>query len=614
MTIIRPSTQSLCHPLSPQNQIPFLIPPAWRLHPSAPQGATAHSEPQNSAADVRCKMSRYLPVLVLTASLACSAQGAKSPKDAASYEDDGLSQLGDSPRESAPHPGETASRDFDGGDTSDPIASPPDDLPPSSTDLPETDFANDVAPDSAHSTDTTNDTASTFDTSPDLPSEPPPLFDLNAIRDATTAECDFHDHHTVFEGMQIIDAWRLTYWSWESRNGTLHPIKIRAFAARPAGSGTVPGIVFVHGLGGYAEESYATSQAALLGMFVIAYTGPGGGKPDDPNTQSEGIPAQDPSSGSFYRLFDTVPDPRGSWLWGHAVAAMRAVTCLTTRSDVDPGRIGITGGSAGAMVSLIAAGLDDRIQAALPLSGTGAFDIAVQSQAAWQHALLAASGLTTESPQWHAFLQYLDPIHYVPSAKAAIFMVNGSSDEFFPLTAHVATYDAIPMALERRTSIVANFDHGCYQVAGIEPKDKIDERVSIRFGGNERAWFQHHFGTNSTYSRLPADPTVQVTEAQGLTLVAALVDPGTEAYEVEQVLYWFSNDDAYTFLSVELKDQGGGLFGGLVPAPLQPNTVYYVDVQYKTKSFFAPERFAISSRPHVPDGLIPHIRQWGTCL
>ncbi len=449
---------------------------------------------------------------------------------------------------------------------------------------------------------------------PDVPTPPPPLFDLAAIRDPATAQCDFHDHRTVWQGLQVMDVWRLSYWSWESVDGVLRPIRIRAFAARPAGSGILPGVVSAHGLGGFAEESHATGQAALLGMFVIAYTGPGGGKPDDPDTQSEGIPAGDPSTGSFYRLFDTVPDPRGSWLWGHAVAAMRAVTCLETRGDVDAARLGITGGSAGAMVSLIASGVDNRIRAAIPFSGTGAFEVAVQAPAAWQHNLLAASGLTTDSPQWTAFLEHLDPIRHVPAAEAAILMVNGSCDEFFPLTAHVATYDAIPASVEHRTSIVANFDHGCYAAIGIESKEAIDERVAVRFPGNERAWFQHHFGTNPTYARLPAEPVAQVTDASGFTAVAALVDPGTDAYDVERVWYWFSNDDAYTFLSVELEDQGSGLWGALVPAPLQDSTVYYVDVQYKTKSFFAPERFAVSSRPRVPEGLIPHIRLWGVCL
>lgn len=448
----------------------------------------------------------------------------------------------------------------------------------------------------------------------DVPAPPPPLFDLAAIRDPATAQCDFHDHRTAWQGLQVLDVWRLSYWSWESVDGVLRPIRIRAFAARPAGSGTLPGVVSAHGLGGFAEESHATGQAALLGMFVIAYTGPGGGKPDDPDTQSEGIPAGDAVTGSFYRLFDTVPDPRGSWLWGHAVAAMRAVTCLETRGDVDAERLGITGGSAGAMVSLIASGVDDRIQAAVPFSGTGAFEVAVQAPAAWQHGLLAASGLTTDSPQWTAFLEHVDPIRHVPATQAAILMVNGSCDEFFPLTAHVATYDAVPESVERRTSIVANFDHGCYTVIGIEPQEAIDQRVAVRFPGNARAWFQHHFDTSPTYARLPAEPVVQVTDAGGLAMVAALVDPGTDTYDVERVWYWFSNDDAYTFLSVELQDQGSGLWGALVPAPLQDNTVYYVDVQYKTKSFFAPERFAVSSRPRVPQGLIPHIRQWETCL
>jgi ABC-type sugar transport system substrate-binding protein len=38
---------------------------------------------------------------------------------------------------------------------------------------------------------------------------------------------------------------------------------------------------------------------------------------------------------------DVLPDARGSWFWGHATAAMRGVTCLTTRPDVDKDKLGI---------------------------------------------------------------------------------------------------------------------------------------------------------------------------------------------------------------------------------------------------------------------------------
>lgn len=442
---------------------------------------------------------------------------------------------------------------------------------------------------------------------------PPPLFDLEAIRDKGAAQCSFSEKKTVWQGLTLLDVYRLSYMSYEVVDGKARPIQIRAFAARPQGNVVIPGVVFAHGLGGFAEESNATGLAALLGAFVVAYTGPGGGKPDDAETQSEGIPPQDPATGSFYRLFDTVPDPRGSWIWAHAVAAMRAITCLETRADVDHERLGIMGASAGAMVSLIAAGVDDRIKVSLPMSGTGAFDIASASPNAWQHMLLSASGLSTSSPQWQAFLDHIDPIVHVPSTKAAILLLNGSSDEFFPLTAHVATYNALPTLISRRTSLVANYDHGCYAVAGVEPKEKIEERLAIRSLGNAKVWFQHHFSMSNIYAVFPQEPRLSLEPAGTVALAIAQVDPCKPPCEIERVSYWFSNDDAYTFFEIEMERQAQDIYGAVVLAP-QDNTIYFVDVQYQVKLLFSQDRFAISSVPYIPEGLIPKIRFWGTCL
>jgi cephalosporin-C deacetylase-like acetyl esterase len=442
----------------------------------------------------------------------------------------------------------------------------------------------------------------------------PPLFDMDLIRDPSMARCEFTDERTTIAGGRLLQVWRVTFMSLESVGGELREIRIRGFSARPLGSGQVPGIVVVHGLGGYAEESHATGTASLLGVFAIAYTGPGGGKPDDPETQSEGEPAMDPQTGSFYRLFDTVPDPRGSWIWAHAVAGMRALTCLETRSDVDKGKLGITGGSAGAMVSLIASGVDDRIKASVPVSGCGAFDIAVKSPLAWQHYLLTASGLTTESIEFQRFLEYLDPIVYARKSKANIFMVNGSCDEFFPLTAHVATFDAIPDNVEKRTAIIANFDHGCYQVSAIEPKDKVEERAQSYIGGATVAWFSCFFGLSDDFRHIPDAPQVMVNGDGGTIQVLTAPSNPDNAFDIEHVSFWLSNDDAFTFVSMELQALGGGAFGGIAPVPLQSNTVYYVDVNYKTKSLFFPVRFTISSRPEVPENFVPHIRAIGSCL
>ena len=361
----------------------------------------------------------------------------------------------------------------------------------------------------------------------------------------------------------------------------------------------MPGIVQAHGLGGYAKQSHATGPAYLLDMFVLAYTGPGGIPPEgEGDAVSEGLSVSD---GNGYRLFDTIPDVRGSWLWGHAMAAMRGLTCLEHHQSVDPDRLGLTGYSAGGVVTLISSGVDDRIVAAVPLSGHGGWDVATAAPAAWQHTLLQVAGLTIASEQWRILLDELDSTNLLPTTTAQIMMVNGSTDEFFPLTAHMATYRSISPAVEKRMSIAANYDHGCYAISGIENAGDIEQRASIRAEGAQRMWFRHWFETDSTYEYVPAQPAVI---AANPLYVAAAVDGGGSQLDVERVKFWGSNDYGATFWGFELTyNDSLGLWDladvGLAIDPAL--TIYFVDVLYKGGTLDL-EKYSLTSDAHIPVG------------
>ncbi|MCA9537703.1 MAG: acetylxylan esterase [Myxococcales bacterium] len=439
------------------------------------------------------------------------------------------------------------------------------------------------------------------------PMAPPPLFDLAFLRDPSTLDCQFERPRQTLRSGVALDVWNVSYVSYEARDGALHPIRIRGFAARPLGAAPLPGIIQAHGLGGFAEESHATGPASLLHAFVLAYTGPGGG--NAPENTSEGLPA---GHDNGRRMFDVVPDLRGSWFWGHAVAAMRGLGCLAQHPDVDPERLGMTGYSAGAVATLIATGVDDRIKVAVPLSGTGAWGEAVRSPTAWQHGLLTQAGLDVNSVEWLTLLENLDAAQLIAGTRAHVLMVNGSTDEFFPLTAHVATYANVPDP-EKRTSISANYDHGCYAISGVEPANVIEERARVHAEGGQLMWFSHYFGLDPFFEHVPPAPTLALQPAGAAAVAVATVgDPGA-GLEVESVRYWWSNDSAWLFGAVDLDDQGGGLYGGLVPAP-DGNTVYYIDVQYRTRQLLTPRSFSLSSVPVIPPGFVPRIRANENCL
>lgn len=443
--------------------------------------------------------------------------------------------------------------------------------------------------------------------------EPEPVWDLARIRDASTAECTFTNERTALKDGVLLDLWNVSYRSWESvvdaeGHAGFVPITIRGFAARPASaSAPLPGVVQAHGLGGMAKEDHATGPAALLGVFVIAYTGPGGG--DAADNTSEGRPA---AYDDGRRMFDTIPDPRGSWFWGHAVAAMRALTCLEHRPDVDPTRLGMTGFSAGGVATLTVAGVDDRIIAAVPLSGTLAWDVAVASPSAWQRNLLALAGLTTESPEWQALMTLLAPQALLGGTHAAVLMADGTADEFFPLTAFEATFGALGAPLRRR-SLAANFDHGCYAVSGLEDPDTVSARADLRARGGQRAFFGHAFGTDARFATIPAEPTLALTPAAAATLAVAAVDESADALEVAKVTLWASTDDALTWVGLDLARQSAGAWGAIVPTPAA-TTLAYVDVEYTTGELVGATRFSLSSAPIIPVGHVPRIRGMTNCL
>lgn len=442
-----------------------------------------------------------------------------------------------------------------------------------------------------------------------------PVFDLASIRDASTADCRFDSERTLTKNGVRLRVWNVSYlsWEWRDRDGStpagLRPIRIRGFAARPATSARLPAIVQAHGLGGFSDENAATSTAARLGLFVLAYTGPGGG--NTPDNTSEGLPA---GADRGRRMFDTGTDVRGSWFWGHSTAAMRGLTCLSAREDVDAGKLGMTGMSAGGVATLLSAGVDSRIVAAVPLSGVLAWDQAVRSPNAWQHTLLSQAGLSTAAPEWTALMTGLiDPRTALFGTRAALLVVNGSSDEFFPLTAQLATTAGLPSGSRVHHSLIGNFDHGCYKVSGGEAASTIEARAALHVEGGQRAFFRHHLLSDPAYPAIPRAPQVVTSAVGAATLVIAQVDRPA-GYEIEDVRLWWSSDGAFLFAPVNLPAAGSGRYQALVPLPLSSASAYYVDVQYRTRSLLFPARFALSSEPFVAPGLVPRIRAINTCL
>ncbi|MGH9309859.1 MAG: alpha/beta hydrolase family protein [Vicinamibacterales bacterium] len=166
---------------------------------------------------------------------------------------------------------------------------------------------------------------------------------------------------------------------------------------RDGGAARKPAVIVLHGTGGTKEsQAVRLRRLAALGFLAVAIDGRYHGEraPEAPATMS----AYEAAILRAYRtqkehpfLYDTVWD------------VMRLVDYLVTRDDVDPERIGLMGISKGGMETYLAAAVDPRIAAAVPLIGVQSFRWGLEhggwDSRAWtfRHAIAAAAGDSGET-------------------------------------------------------------------------------------------------------------------------------------------------------------------------------------------------------------------------
>jgi len=435
---------------------------------------------------------------------------------------------------------------------------------------------------------------------------PADLFDMPFLTDPSTLDVEVVGTSTVWEGLTPITVEELRYTSYAYTDCTLEPVRLEAYLAIPPGasaSSPVPGLAVAHGLGGYATAGAASTPAAQLGVVAIAWSGPGQGA-------SEGV------GSTSDHLFDTVPFPGNSWFWEHAVAAIRGITLLTTLDQVDPDRLAMTGYSGGALVSYLVNGVDDRIDAIVPVSATGHLDLAIAATPTpgWEYDLLQAMDPPRDesSPEWAAFETWLDPKNYLATAHGLPLIVDGAQDEFFPLPSMIATINDLQAVLpDARLLAIPNWDHGWYAYFNGDAA-QAEAEASLAF------WMGGRLGTDAGLSAVPPQPafagivpwTCLYDGWYPYACTAVLLDTGTTGYDVASARFHWSSDSATAFQSWNLEDQGGGLWGAEVGTLdwnswNDSNLVYFGEVTYQD-GWLGPE-VTVTTIPHVYDGFSPVI-------
>jgi len=243
--------------------------------------------------------------------------------------------------------------------------------------------------------------------------------------------------------------------TWGATNGLLQevyyagepfhgkPTRIFAYYGRPEGKGTFPAVLLVHGGGGTAFPDWARHWVrrgyVALAMDLTGH-GPRGKLPDGGPDMTDDV---------IFRDF-TDAETRDMWSY-HAVAAvLRGHALLAARPEVDARRIAVTGISWGGYLTCIVAGLDDRLQAAVPVYGCGF----IHENSYW-----VAPRFKKMSPaQRQRWAENFDPSRYLAGARCPMLFVNGTCDFAYPLDSYQKSYRLVrgPVTL----SITINLPHG----------------------------------------------------------------------------------------------------------------------------------------------------------
>lgn len=246
-----------------------------------------------------------------------------------------------------------------------------------------------------------------------------------------------------------------------------HTTDVFAFFASPATLGddqsgkTFPGVVLIHGGGGtafaewthlWAKRGYAAIAMDLSGMqpphpTFDPETGVPIGHQADPQLRirlERGGPIHD-----HPHKFDSIGgDASDDWPM-HAVAnVIRAHTLLRSFPEVDAERIAVTGISWGGYTTCLAASLDDRFQAAVPVYGCGFLHEGESVQKP------SIDALGSRRDEW---VRQYDPSSWLDRCRVPILFVNGTNDLHYCLDSYMKSYTIVPG--EKNLCVTVNMPH-----------------------------------------------------------------------------------------------------------------------------------------------------------
>lgn len=192
----------------------------------------------------------------------------------------------------------------------------------------------------------------------------------------------------------------------------------------------VPGIVLVHGGGGFAFSRWV-EMWNKRGFAAIAVDTCGNTPAHDWESRKH-KPQRHMAHGATEQEKYLVNIPESDqWSYQAVAAVITANSFLRSLKMVDSTKIGVTGVSWGGYLTLLAAASDERFAFAIPVYGCGYYDGTY-----FKTAMLKRKRTEADIAAW---CKLWDPANYLANAKMPLLMVNGTDDFFFHPDAWVKT-------------------------------------------------------------------------------------------------------------------------------------------------------------------------------
>jgi dienelactone hydrolase len=161
---------------------------------------------------------------------------------------------------------------------------------------------------------------------------------------------------------------------------------------------------------------------------------------------------------------DLPADPRQAPIYHGAVALLKAVSYLESRSEVDKDRIGMAGSSWGGFFTTLMIGIDPRLKVGACFYGTGNLQL---GNAWWDGR--SQNGRQPPSPaERERWSTTLDPAWRLPTKKTPIAWLTGTNDEFYLMPCVMRSYEMAAGA--KQLMLVPNWHHAL-------PPELHDEQV-----------------------------------------------------------------------------------------------------------------------------------------